>query len=502
MTVDELVENGEWMDYIIDTYGGGLTRKKLAEQCRMYACVDEEDSKILTLPFYSLFEDKYVYLPMGFVETMYTANGCCAGNSRDEAWVHALSEMIERKETIRVFANDEVAPVIPEEIINQYPIPRRILESVKKKGNFEITIYDFSGDTGYPVVGTLLINKDAQDYTLNVSADPLLEIALSRGLTEILQGQTIESFSSNHNDKLFLSDSAISVSHNLINQLETGNGLLSVKYFTEAPTTSNACDFPDNSSKTNAELLEYALKIFKDMGKPVYVRNYSFLGFHTYKFVVPGYSETRGTWITDKVQEYRLGDIAAKVLRNPIAANIVDLNVALMYFTKMQDVFSRRDNFSRLAGLPMKGNITYALLYATVAYASYRLGRFADAARYINMLLKIRYKDNDPLSLTQRRYLQILSRYLDFKAKKTSAEHIKILLTKFFDEKTLETFYKKLEKGENLFEEFLLKCDTKSCTNCTHSNVCSYNAVKDMIKRSGEYYSKFTEGQNRENFKI
>lgn len=500
MTVDELIENGEWMDYVIDTYCGGLTRKKLAEQCRMYACVDEPNGKILTLPFYSLFEDKYIYLPMGYVETMYTANGCCAGNSRDEAWVHALSEMIERKETIRVFANDEPAPIIPEDVINQYPIPRRILESVKEKGNFEITIYDFSGDTGYPVIGTLLINKDAQDYTLNVSADPLLEIALSRGLTEILQGQTIESFSSNHNDKLFLSDSSTSVSHNLINQLETGNGLLSVRYFTESPTTTTV--FPDNSTKTNAELLQYALKIFKDMGKPVYVRNYSFLGFHTYKFVVPGYSETRGFWIPEKIQEYGLGDVTAKVLRNPTAADIIDLNIALMYFSKMQDVFSRRDNFSRLAGLPMSGNIRHTLLYSTMAFAAYKLGRFADASKYINMALRIRYADGDQLTIEQRRYLQIVSRYLDLKAKKISTDQIKTLLVKLFDKTTVETFCKKLESGENLFEEFLLKCDTKNCASCVHSNICSYSKVKDMIKRSGEYYAKFTDGQNRENFKI
>ena len=51
------------MDYIIKEYNNpAITRESIAKQCKMYACAD--DDRILTLPFYSLFEKKYVYLPM------------------------------------------------------------------------------------------------------------------------------------------------------------------------------------------------------------------------------------------------------------------------------------------------------------------------------------------------------------------------------------------------------------------------------------------------------
>ena len=60
MTVEELEENGDWMDQIIDTYKyPRLTRKTIAQKCKMFACAD--DGKILTLPFYSLFE-KSMYI--------------------------------------------------------------------------------------------------------------------------------------------------------------------------------------------------------------------------------------------------------------------------------------------------------------------------------------------------------------------------------------------------------------------------------------------------------
>ena len=76
MTVDELIENGEWMDHIINEYKfPNVSRKSIAQLCKAYA--GAEDGKILTIPFYSLFEKKQVYIPSDFVDHMYATTGCC-----------------------------------------------------------------------------------------------------------------------------------------------------------------------------------------------------------------------------------------------------------------------------------------------------------------------------------------------------------------------------------------------------------------------------------------
>ena len=108
----------------------------------MYACAD--DNRILTIPFYSLFEDKYVYLPAGFVEHMYSANGCCAGNSRDEAWIHGFSEIMERHNTVRMLTTGCSAPEIPQEMIDKFPLPSRLLKAICAQGQYDITLFDFS----------------------------------------------------------------------------------------------------------------------------------------------------------------------------------------------------------------------------------------------------------------------------------------------------------------------------------------------------------------------
>ncbi len=101
MTVEELVENGEWMDYIIDALGNpAVTRKTIAEHCKIYSC--SSDGRVLTLPFFSIFENKHVYLPMGFIDQIYATNGCCVGNTRAEAWIHAFSEILERHSAVMI----------------------------------------------------------------------------------------------------------------------------------------------------------------------------------------------------------------------------------------------------------------------------------------------------------------------------------------------------------------------------------------------------------------
>ena len=110
LTAAELEESADWFDYIINEYGGNITRKSLAKFCKLYGCTDGD--KIATVPFYSLFEDKYVYLPMGFIDQIYGTNGCCAGNTRNEAWVHAFSEMMERRGSLTMLTSGKsTAPI-------------------------------------------------------------------------------------------------------------------------------------------------------------------------------------------------------------------------------------------------------------------------------------------------------------------------------------------------------------------------------------------------------
>ena len=496
MTLRELEENGNWMDHVIDTYGGALTRKKLAAQCQVYACTDED--KIWTLPFYSLFENKYVYLPAGYVEHICSANGCCAGNTREEAWVHALSEMMERRSTVSMLTGGRAAPRIPDEVIERFPTASAILNTIRSSGHFDIQVFDFSMDNGFPVVSTRIINKKTHSYIVNIAADPILEIAICRSLTEIFQGRSLRSFHSSHRGNTLEEFKNFPVSHNVLNQIENGNGLFSVDFFTEELSCSKACtDFTDHRSKSNKELLTYMLDLYRQLGKPVYVRNYSFLGFHCYQFVVPGFSETRGIRLTDPIVEYALGDSVHQVFRDVASASAGDLVMMLAYHTKIGTAFSRPSNYCGLAGLPLERKLNPLLISITLSCAAYRLGRYAQAIDYLKPLL-----GNSAIDPNIRDYFDCVSRYLSLKNTDAPEEKIRLLISKFYQPTDVERLFRCLDSGRTPHDDYLMKCDCVHCSECRYRESCSYPRSREIIATAGEKYQRFTDGQREEVFRV
>lgn len=489
MTELELIQNGEWMDHIIDAYGSSLTRAKLAQQCKMYAC---SDVKILTVPYYSLFEDKYVYLPTGFVEQMYSANGCCVGNTREEAWVHALSEIMERRGSIALLTGGKAAKPIPDYVLQRYPTAQKIINQIKASGNYDVDVFDTSINRIHPIITTRIINKENHTYVINTGSDPVFEIALHRTLTEIFQGRNIRNFTSRHSGTILNTTSDIPLSHNVQNLLETSNGLFTVDFFTDNHVEAFE-EFPDNSSKTNSELLSNLLAMYRKLGRPVYVRNYSYLGFPCYKFVIPGFSESRGLRLTEPFQEYVSADCAAKTLRHPEQASPVELQMLLAFYKQAQTILSKRDNFRFLSGVPV---VSPAMLKITLACVTYRLGRYKETIAYLKSLLNLQNLDRDTVE-----YFSCLARYLELKTTGRPEDQVRLVLNKFYHEKYTDMLYSPLDQGSNPFEGYVLRCDTK-CGECTFKDQCHYQSIKSVIAKAGAVYQNFTDGQAKENFKI
>ena len=493
MTMQELVENGEWMDHIIRTYDGGLTREKLAKQCKVYAYTQED--KIWTIPFYSLFEDKYVYLPAGFVEHIYSANGCCAGNTREEAWVHAFSEMMERHCTIAMLTGKKAAPPIPEEVIRRLPTAASILDAVRRTGKYDIQLFDFSIHPALPAVATRIIDKKTHGYFVDVSADPILEIAIDRTLTESFQGRKLKAFGLKHNGGTIEETKGFPVAHNVHNQIEHGYGIFSANFFAEETCDRPCTQFVDHRGKNNTQLLESVLEIYRQMGRPVYVRNCSFLGFPSYQFVIPGFSEARGFRLIEPVQEYALGDAVQPVFRDMESAAPADLTMMLAFYKKVSTAFSRRDNFAGLAGLPVDNECGRLLTAVTLSGAAYRLGNYAQAKTYIKPMVESKTLDEDT-----KEYLTCVCRYLGLKEAGIEDEKVRLILAKYCRKEYADRLYACLDAEKNPYDAYLMKCGRIPCVQCRYAANCSYERSKQIIGLAGARYSAFVQGQGKETF--
>lgn len=482
MTAAELEATGDWMEPIIETYGGNLTRKKLAQQCEMYACTN--DGQILTVPFLNIATNQLVYLPVGFIEQIYSANGCCAGNTREEALVHGFSEILERKCDISALIKGSGLPRIPDEVLFKYSTIKKVIESIRREGIFDVAVFDLSENFDFPVVATRIINKKTQGYVVNAAADPVLEIAIQRTLTEIFQGRNIKTFDSVHTGQLLKDINAFPKNHNVLNLLETGNGIYTADFFAEEYTNTEAYTyFTDNSSKTNSELLDILLGLFKSLNKPIYIRNNSFLGFPCYKIIVPGFSESRGYNLTEDVQEYGLADQAAQVLRRPASAHPSDLYLLLMFYSKIQTAYSRRNHFGRLAGLPISGSANQHQLYITLAYAAYQINRLKDAVTYISKLL-----NTGSVSEVDISYFNCVRQYLQLKTDNHSDEKIRLILCKFHQTEFVNKLLSLIDNKQSPFDPYLLDCTFSACNQCRLSESCSYTNCKKIIESVGNVY--------------
>ncbi len=494
MTIQELEENGEWMDYIIQSYGHGLTRKKLAAQCKAYACTEHD--QIWTVPFYSLFEKKYVYLPASFVKQIYAANGCCAGNSPQEACVHALSEIMERRCTINVLSSGAAVPPISDEVLSQFPTASKIIAEIRSSGRYDVQLFDFSSGNGFPVIASRIIDKDTHRYNVNVCADPVLEIAIDRTLTELMQGRNIHNYYISHNGSFLNEAKNISMAQNVFNQLESGNGLFSVDFFSEEISCSKKCTtFDDLHEMNNHELLAYMLEMYRKLGRPIYIRNQSFLGFNTYMIVVPGFSEARSFNLIEPVSEYALGDMVYNNFRDVAAASNAELAMLLNFHAKISAELGRVNSFSRLAGLTTNASLEVFLTRLTLSYAAYRLGRYPEAINHLNQIVR-----NPQLSDDDKAYFSCLQRYLMLKQTGAEESKIRLLLAKLYRAQDVDKLFEHLLNKQTPYDEYLIRCDCKHCENCRYQNDCAQSRAVEIIQQVGKHYQAFVDGQKAENF--
>lgn len=490
MTLQEIIEGGHWMDYLIAEYGGGLTRQKLGQLCKDFSC--RQDDLIWTLPFYSLFEDKYVYLPAGFMLQLYAANGGCAGNTREEAWIHALSEIMERRCTIDMLTGKRIPGRIPEETVRKYAVPARILDQVRSTGNYDISLLDFSMTPEYPVVATRIVNRQTHEYMINTAADPILEIAIDRALTESFQGRHLNNFMTGNHTNFAEEFPNFPEAHNILNQIELARGHFPMGLFVDGPDAPGCCDFADHSAMNNKELLDYLLDLYRKLGKPVYVRNFSCLGFHSYQFVIPGFSETRTHHLAGGLSEYALGDAVQKTLRNAAAADPGALLMLLNFHAKISTAQSRRMNFVGLAGLPMDNYYNTQLLGITLSYAAYRLGRLKQAISYLALLQR-----SEKVADEIKGYFACVTRYLELKLQNVPEESIRQILQKFYQPQYVQQLYSHLDQGKTPYDGHLVACDTVSCGTCRHQSICAYERCREVLTQVGQVYQQFENGQSK-----
>lgn len=300
----------------------------------------------VTLPYYSVGEDRVVHLPELMISALCGSNGLCAGNTPWEALNQGIAEILERHVKELIFRRGYTPPEIPRAYICEHiPSLYEAILSVEASGPYTIVVKDASLGMGMPVACALFVDRAHQRYHAKFGSSFSLSVAIERCLTELFQGFDLknpkyhEQFMTpwNAEQSAKWNDPA-----NRRMQLRTDMGSVPVSFISGTPSWA----FRDweTEEMDNRAALAFMLGKLRVFHPHAYIRDCSFLGFPAYRIFVPGVSDTHMP-IGPKRMYYRIckSDVE-KLYREPaVKLSEEELSRCYAYLTAQDNVF--RDSF-------------------------------------------------------------------------------------------------------------------------------------------------------------
>ena len=437
---------------------------------------DHYDGKPLTLlPFYSVFEDKIVNLPIEIIEFTTFPSGMCAGNTPMEAILHGLSEILERYVVKLIYKNNITFPSIPIKYFKNTEI-YKIIKSLESKYNWRIEVKDCSCELGLPVIGILIVDEVNQKYKFHLGADPSPITALERSLTELYQ----------HSTEIVL----MPIDFQIQTQLFTDNKLKSIHFFSSVNLNMGYHPISLLSQNASYEFkgvdpawgmsdendIKMMLEIFKKLGYNVYVRDVSFLGFPTYFIYVPNISECQNIFTNQHFNKLtthseKLYNISRNININDkenlrFLLDYLSSYVSLKKFYNTHDLWNFYDT-----------DMLYSLIYNHV-------GEKDRAVYYINEYLKKMEKKDDLYTFFCCYRDSLIYEKLD------KAEMLSIIYPQTIVAEVLEF----IDDGN--FIKYLHHSTCFNCETCKIKNTCFMLDSLKLSKRLENEYIKNTPNQN------
>lgn len=241
-----------------------------------------DDYSVITFMEYPRGEE--LMFPAALYNRMTGSNGMAAGNTISEAIIQGLSEVFERAALQHLF----LTPITPPTINDEYFENTDVLKRLKRLSNKGIKhrILDCSLNQGLPVIG-LLIEKSG-NFHLHFGADPSPITALERCLTEIFQGRTIEELPLY--PPLQETEDRGVLFRNEEKEYTDSTGQVPMWIIDGVPSYRFS-DFPHPITISDSDDIAYYIDILTKLGKKLYVRDCSYLGFPAVRIYVPGMTE-------------------------------------------------------------------------------------------------------------------------------------------------------------------------------------------------------------------
>ena len=293
LSVEEAMQgNNSFFEYIIKENGKENNTKEekidyikqiLNEKSNL---VEKED--YLYLPYYSVKNKDIEYVPDRLFSYLYDTNGMCAGNSKEEALIEGLSEILERYAGTKMIKEKITLPEIPMEYIEKFPKVKKMVDKLKQNTEYYFRLVDCSFGGKYPVAGLYILEKNTGKFGFRLGAHPDYGIAMERCFTEAAQGRDIYEYAETSIFDFYEGD-------------KSEDRVLTEYIFTHFATAPyqviggkpafKFTEMPDVFDLDNKTILKDLVNTILSEGNDILVRDVSILGFPAFSISIPGMSE-------------------------------------------------------------------------------------------------------------------------------------------------------------------------------------------------------------------
>lgn len=241
----------------------------------------------VSLPFKNYTTGELCYIPYEITRWPYGSNGMASGNTKEEALVEGISEIIERYVQQQTVINKLTLPNIPDSYINRFPSIKQIWAKLKLQDKYKVYLKDASLGGKWPVVALVIINKQTSNYGIAFGAHPNFEIAAQRTFTEATQNITLENFSNLH----AFYDKEIELESPDYFYNITSYGLKSYPFDFLKKKPSFDFNIFHNKSTNNKKLLKYLVDTLSNNKFEIWIKDSSCFDIPAYHIIIPNMSE-------------------------------------------------------------------------------------------------------------------------------------------------------------------------------------------------------------------
>ena len=363
---------------------------------------------------------------------MYTSNGMCAGNTREEALVQGMSEIIERYVQKRLFIEKPTLPDIPEEYLAKYPYINDLYSNAKKIPGYKVMLKDCSLGGEFPVAALVVIEENTGRYGIKLGCHPDYGIAMERAFTEATQGGDLCDYVTR--SILDFENRNVTNEHNIFNSFKIGQAqypyqLLGKEYSYEFRPTR------DVSNMTNKEILQVWLQCLVEKGYDVLIRDVSYLEFPAFHIIIPGISEVQNISLKEtraantRFYVRRLLEQSEEISKEDCKYIIATLAYHLDSILENSAKLLYKDPNIRIEDIPYE-NINASSEYM-ISMCNFFIGRYKEASEYLDCVILQAKRYN--AEKNEISYLEAVKGY--FEARCLFNEHIDCMryLERFYD---------------------------------------------------------------------